>query len=119
MASKSIATGSILIVLGVVVTIASDSNSVTSLIPAFVGAAFLLLGIAGNQKPDLNHHFMHGSAVLSLAAILGSLGSLIGRSGSAWAVFSQIMTSVICAVFLVLAIQSFKSARAARALEDA
>ena len=119
MASKSIATGSILIVLGVVVTIVSDSNSVTSLIPAFVGAAFLLLGIAGNQKPELNHHFMHGSAVISLVAVLGCLGSLIGRSGSGWAVFSQIMTSVICTFFLVLAIQSFKAARAARTPEDA
>ena len=46
-------------------------------------------------------------------------GSLIGRSGSGWAVFSQIATSVICAFFLVLAIQSFKEARAARELEGA
>ena len=118
MAGKSIATGLLLIVLGVIATIASDSSSVTSLIPAFVGAVFLLLGIAGNQKPELNHHFMHGAAALSLLAILGSLGSLIGRSGSGWAVFSQIATSVICALFLVSAIQSFKAARAARELEN-
>ena len=119
MATKSIVTGLVLIVLGVVVTAASDSNSATSLIPAFVGAVFVILGVAGRRKPDLNHHFMHGTAMLSLLAILGSLGSLIGRSGSAWAVFSQIATSVISAFFLVLAIQSFKEARAARQLEDA
>ena len=62
MAQKSITAGSILVILGVVVTIVSDSNSATSLIPAFVGVIYLLLGIAGKQKPDLNHHFMHGAA---------------------------------------------------------
>ena len=51
MASKSVITGVVLIILGVVVTIAADSNSATSLIPAFVGVVFLLLGIAGKQKP--------------------------------------------------------------------
>ena len=119
MATKSIITRLVLIVLGIVVTAASDSNSVTSLIPAFVGLVYTILGIAGKQKPELNHHFMHGAAMLSLLAILGSLGSLIGRSGSGWAVFSQIATSVISAFFLVLAIQSFKEARAARELEGA
>jgi len=119
MASKSVITGVVLIILGVVVTIAADSNSATSLIPAFVGVVFLLLGIAGKQKPELNHHFMHGAAMLSLLAVLGSLGSLIGRSGSSWAVFPQIATSAICVLFLALAIQSFKEARAARQLEGA
>ncbi len=114
MAQKSITAGAILIILGVVVTIISDSNSATSLIPAFVGVIYLLLGIAGKQKPDLNHHFMHGAAAISLLAIFGSIGSLIGRGSTGWALFAQLATSVVCAVFLVSAIQSFKAARAAR-----
>ena len=114
MAQKSISAGAILVILGVVVTIVSDSNSATSLIPAFVGVIYLLLGIAGKQKPDLNHHFMHGAAAISLVAIIGSIGSLIGRGSTGWALFAQLATSVVCAVFLVSAIQSFKIARAAR-----
>jgi len=114
MAQKSITTGAILVILGIVVTIVSDSNSATSLIPTFVGVIYLLLGLAGKQKPELNHHFMHGAAAISLLAIIGSLGSLIGRSSTGWALFAQLATSVICAVFLVSAIQSFKVARAAR-----
>ncbi|MBB33224.1 MAG: hypothetical protein CL455_06190 [Acidimicrobiaceae bacterium] len=114
MVQKSITAGVILVILGVVVTIASDSNSATSLIPAFVGVIYLLLGIAGKQKPDLNHHFMHGAAAISLLAIFGSIGSLIGRGSAGWALFAQIATSVICAVFLVSAIQSFKAARSLR-----
>ena len=95
------------------VTIVSDSSSATSLIPAFIGVVFMGLGVGGNLKPDLNHHFMHGAAALSLIAILGSLGSLIGRGSTGWALFSQLMTTIICS-FLITAIQSFKAARIAR-----
>ena len=114
MSKRSITTGVVLIVLGVVVTIVSDSGSATSLIPAFIGAVFMGLGFAGNSKPELNHHFMHGAAALSLIAILGSLGSLIGRGSTGWALFSQLMTTLICLLFMVTAIQSFKAARIAR-----
>ncbi|MBJ45910.1 MAG: hypothetical protein ACPHKY_06440 [Acidimicrobiales bacterium] len=114
MSKKSIIVGIVLAVLGVVVTIVSDSSSATSLIPAFIGVVFMGLGVGGNLKPDLNHHFMHGAAALSLIAILGSLGSLIGRGSTGWALFSQLMTTIICLLFLVTAIQSFKAARIAR-----
>jgi len=63
MSKKSIIVGISLVVLGVVVTIVSDSGSATSLIPAFIGAVFMGLGFAGNSKPELNHHFMHGDVV--------------------------------------------------------
>ena len=114
MSKKSITVGIVLIVLGVVVTIVSDSGSATSLIPAFIGIVFIGLGFGGNLKPDLSHHFMHGAAALSLIAILGSLGSLIGRGSTGWALFSQLMTTIICLLFMVAAIQSFKAARIAR-----
>lgn len=119
MAVKAIGLGAILIALGVVVTLISDSGSVTSLIPAFIGAVFLVLGLVGNAKEDLNHHMMHGAAALSLIAILGSLGSLIGRSSGGWAAFAQIATTVLCAAFLVAAIQSFRAARIAREAQEA
>jgi hypothetical protein len=114
MSKKSVIVGSILILLGVIVTIISDSSSATSLIPAFIGAVFVVLGLGGNLKPQLNHHFMHGAAALSLIAILGSLGSLIGRGSTGWALFSQLATTIICLLFMVTAIQSFKAARIAR-----
>lgn len=100
--------------LGVIVTIASGSGSATSLIPAFIGIVFLALGLAARAKPDLNHHLMHGSAALALIAILGSLGSAIGRGAEGWALFAQIATIVLCGAYLVLAVQSFRQARLAR-----
>lgn len=103
-----------MIVLGVIVTIASGSGSATSLIPAFIGVMFLGLGLAARAKPDLSHHLMHASAALALVAILGSLGSAIGRGAEGWALFAQIGTIVLCAGYLFFAVQSFRQARLAR-----
>jgi len=114
MATKAILAGGLLIALGVIVTIASDSGSVTSLIPAFFGVVLAGLGVAGRAKPDLNHHLMHGAAALSLLAILGSLGSVIGRGSTGWALFAQLATIVITVGFLYFAVQSFRQARLAR-----
>jgi CO dehydrogenase/acetyl-CoA synthase epsilon subunit len=113
-ALKTISLGAALIVLGVIVTIASSSGSATSLIPAFVGIVFVVLGLVARAKPDLNHHLMHGSAALALIAVLGSLGSAIGRGAEGWALFAQVGTIVLCAAYLVLAVQSFRQARLAR-----
>lgn len=113
-AIKTISLGAALIGLGVIVTIASGSGSATSLIPAFIGIAFLALGIVARAKPDLNHHLMHASAALALIAILASLGSAIGRGAEGWALFAQLATVALCAAYLVLAVQSFRQARLAR-----
>jgi hypothetical protein len=113
-ATKTISLGAALIVLGVIVTIASSSGSVTSLIPAFIGVVFVALGFGARAKPDLNHHLMHASAALALVAILGSLGSAIGRGAQGWALFAQIATIVLCAAYVALAVQSFRQARLAR-----
>ena len=114
MARISIITGLVLIALGVIVTVASNSQSVTSLIPACIGAAFLLLGVGAVAKPSLNHHLMHAAAALSLLAILGSAGSMIGRGATGWALLAQAVTIAVAGIFLILAIRSFKAARAAR-----
>ncbi|MEM9522321.1 MAG: hypothetical protein AAGA37_23655 [Actinomycetota bacterium] len=114
MARNAIIAGATLVVVGIIVTIASDSESVTSLIPAFIGAVFVALGVLAQRKPDLNHHVMHGCAALALLAILGSLGSLIGRGSTGWALAAQLVTVAVMGGFLFLAIQSFKAARLAR-----
>lgn len=106
--------GAILIVVGVFVTLVSDSGSVTALIPAFIGVVFVALGALGRFKPELNHHVMHAAAALALLAILGSLGSAIGRGSTGWALFAQLTTVVVAGVFLALSIRSFRAARLAR-----
>ncbi|MEM8708533.1 MAG: hypothetical protein AAGE98_18860 [Actinomycetota bacterium] len=117
MAKNAIIAGAVLIVTGIVVTIASDSESATSLIPAFVGAVFVGLGLLAQAKPDLNHHVMHAAAAVALLAVLGSIGSAIGRGSTGWALFAQLVTIVVLGGFLYLAIQSFRAARLAREAE--
>ena len=117
--TKALITGAALIVLGIVVTILSDSGSVTSLIPAFVGIVFVGIGVVARAKPELNHHLMHAAAAVSLLAILGSLGSVIGRGSSGWALFAQLATIVIVGVFLQQAVMSFIAAKKAREAEAA
>ncbi|MEM9465942.1 MAG: hypothetical protein AAGA90_11245 [Actinomycetota bacterium] len=114
MARNAIIAGATLIVVGIVVTIASDSNSVTSLIPAFIGAVFVLLGVFAQRKPELNHHVMHAAAAVALLAVLGSVGSAIGRGSTGWALAAQLITIAVMGAFLYLAIQSFRAARLAR-----
>ena len=119
MAYKSIIAGAALIVVGVFGNIVSDTGSITTLIPAFIGVIFVALGVAGRAKPNLNHHLMHAAAALALLALISSAGSAIGRSSTGLALFTQLATVIVMGAFLVLAIQSFRAARIAREAEAA
>lgn len=114
MADKSMYLGAGLVAFGVLVTILSDSGSVTSLIPAFFGIVFFVLGWLARARPESGHHFMHGASLLALVGVLAGVGALVGRGASGWALLSQIVLIVSTAVFLVLAIRSFREARRAR-----
>jgi len=113
-AQKSLLAGAILIIVGVAVSLLSDSSSVTSLIPAFIGLVFVVIGLAGRARPELNKHLMHAAAAIALLAIVGSLGSAIGRGSTGWALFAQLATVVVAGTFLFFAVQSFRAARLAR-----
>ena len=117
MADKTIVAGVALMALGVLVSIASDSSSVTSLIPAMVGVVFLLLGLGARMRPGIAHHLMHAAAAVALLVILGSLGSTISRGSTGWALFAQLGSVVIAGVYLGFAIASFRRARQARLAE--
>lgn len=111
MADMTIGLGGALIVVGVGVTLISSSGSATSLIPAFAGVVFIVLGVAARAKPDLNRHLMHAAAAIALLAALGSIGSAIGRGSTGWALFSQLATIVLCGGYIFFGVQSFRAAR--------
>ena len=111
MATKAIVVGVALITLGVVVSLASDSNSVTSLLPAMLGLLFVATGLIARWRPGISRHVMHLAAALSLLAVLGSVGSAVGRGSTGWALFAQLATAVLAAAFLQQAFMSFREAR--------
>lgn len=111
----------LLIVLGVASRLLSASPSVTVLIPAFLGAGFLLAGLLA-LKPGARKHAMHAAALIALLAIAGSAGALAQLPAllggeevqRPLAVAARSLTFLLCTVFLGLAIRSFVVARRAR-----
>ena len=114
----SIWTGIILAVLGVGSYFTTGAASPTALIPAAFGIVFILLGFIA-RKETLRKHAMHGAALLSLLGIAGSAGGVLstltllggGTVERPEAAVAKAAMTVICIVFLVLAIRSFINAR--------
>ena len=95
----------------------TGSESVTALIPAFLGAGIAISGALA-MKPSLRAIFAH------IALVLGALGFLagLGRGTMTWMkagltspAIAQLLMGVICAIYVFLCIQSFRAARKARA----
>lgn len=110
--------GVIFIILGLVAYFGVSSESITALIPAFLGLPMLILGwIAQNEK--YLKHAMHGAAVLALLGFGGTVGGLIKffrmiggeqfERGSAITV--QAIMALLCLVFLFFAVKSFMDTR--------
>jgi uncharacterized membrane protein len=118
MAKLSIGLGVVLILLGLISYFGISSESVTALIPAFIGVPMLLLGfLALNEK--YKKHAMHGAAVLMLIGFGGTISGLIKFfrmiGGENFerpsAITVQAIMAVLCLIFLILAIKSFIDAR--------
>lgn len=109
----------IFIVLGVGAYLATGAESVTALIPSFIGVLLAICGAIG-----LKHlkHGMHAAAVVGLLGFLGTLPGLLklpvllsgGEVARPPAVITQSLMAVLSAVFLALCIKSFIDARRAR-----
>jgi hypothetical protein len=92
----------------------------TALIPAFIGAALLVLGLLGG-KENLRKHVMHAALLIGLLALLGTAGSLMklpaafdGTAQRPGAVYAQAATAVLSVVYLALGVRSFIAARRSR-----
>jgi uncharacterized membrane protein len=118
MAKVSIVFGLILIILGLVSYFGISSESITALIPAFLGVPILILGFLSLNEKYLKHS-MHAAAVLMLLGFGGTVSGLIKffrmLGGEIFerpsAITIQAIMAVICLIFLVLAIKSFIDAR--------
>jgi hypothetical protein len=113
-------TGIVLIALGVGGYLATGAASVTALIPAFIGAAFALLGLLGRREA-LRRHAMHVAMLLALLAIAGTFGGITDLL--AWpagtpperpaASVAKAITALLCCLLLVAGVRSFLASRRA------
>ena len=118
MAKISIAFSIVLIILGLVSYFIISSESITALIPAFLGIPVLVLGIIALNEKYLKHS-MHAVAVLMLLGFGGTVSGLVKffrmHGGESFerpsAISVQATMAILCLVFLVLAVKSFIDAR--------
>ena len=118
MAKLTIVYGVVFILMGLFGYFGISSESITALIPTFFGIPMLILGWLGLNEKYLKHA-MHGAAVLVLIGFAGTVSGLIKffkmlggvELERPAAVTVQTIMSVLCLVFLVLAVKSFIDAR--------
>ncbi len=97
--------------------IGATKQSVTSLIPSFVGAPMLIGGLIALKKNMLG---MHIAVTFSLLGTLAGLGRLIPGMIKGTVDFADaapkliLVMTVICLFFTVMAVRSFIAARRAR-----
>ena len=104
--------GMFLIIWGIGVTILSDSQSITSLIPAIFGLPIIILSFFAKKFPNKKKLLMHIVVLIGLIIFLGGLDLIRGlMQGSiftnVWASSSKFMMMISGLVFTVLCIKSF------------
>ena|ERR1051325_3876430 len=110
--------GLILIVLGIAGYVGTGRTSITAMIPAFFGAAFLVCSIIARRSDAARRHAMHAAVALGLIGAIAALargipGALNGNVTRP-AVMAQLAMGVLLVIYVGLGVQSFIAARKAR-----
>ena len=117
MSTTSIICGVLLIIIGIVGYVngvMTGHASYTALIPAVIGAVLAILGAVAGAKEDLRKHLMHAAAVVALLGFIATAGRLLSKMSeltASPAVISQVLTALVCLIFIILAGRSFGAAR--------
>lgn len=101
-------------VIGYLYGMNSGTASITALIPAFFGVVLAILGFVARGSEALRKHLMHAAVVIALIGFILTAGRLVSKFSEltmSAAVLSQIAMSVVCLIFVILAIRSFAAAR--------
>jgi hypothetical protein len=117
--------GALLVALGLWGRFGTEhgAESITSLIPAFLGLPLVLLGLLALKESFLKHA-MHAAAMLGLIGLVAGAARLAvvairgGNLQGASAVSTELMT-LVCAVYVALCVNSFIAARRRRRQREA
>jgi hypothetical protein len=111
--------GRLLVLVGIVgygYGLYAGHASLTALIPAVFGIILMVLGHLAHAKEPLRKHLMHAAVIVGLLGFILPAVRVISSASAltlSAAVVSQIAMSLLCLVFVILAIRSFVAARRA------
>jgi hypothetical protein len=118
MPSLTRAIGFLLILLGVIGYVATGGASITALIPAMVGAVFLILALVA-RSAEARKHAMHVAVAIALLGVLGTVPRIMPAVAAGDiqrpAVIAQIVMAVLLLIYVLFGVKSFIDARRSRA----
>ena len=107
--------GAFLVVWGVVISLVSGSESITSYFPSLLGLPLLISGVLANKIPEKRKLWMHIAATFGLLCALGGTRFFMVMSdGINYASGSMLMLLVTGSIYTYVCDQSFIHARKAR-----
>ncbi len=107
--------GVFLIVWGVVISLVSGSESITSYFPSLLGLPLLISGVLANKIPEKRKLWMHIAATFGLlCAIGGTRFFMVVSDGINFASGSMLMLLVTGSIYTYICVQSFIHARKSR-----
>ena len=104
--------GSFLIAWGIVVSLASESDSVTSYFPSLLGVPIFISGLMAQIIPEKRKLWMHIAVTFGLlCAIGGTRFFMVMSDGITYASGSMLMLLLTGSMYTFLCIKSFRFAR--------
>ena len=116
----TLAIGLAMIIWGGLVTIVSNSQSLTSLIPSAIGLPMLILGYLSIKYQQRKSFFMHLAVIVGLVMFIGGLDiirTLLGDTkvfNNFWADLSKLFLLIFGGFHTYLCIKSFRHIRKLR-----
>ena len=103
-----------LILWGIVVSILSESDSITSYFPSMLGAPILISGILATRNPEKRKLWMHIAVTFGLLCALGGTRFfMVMGDGLGYASGSMLMLFLTGSAYTALCVRSFIQARKA------
>ncbi|DAC14488.1 MAG: hypothetical protein CMB51_03900 [Euryarchaeota archaeon] len=107
--------GGFLILWGIVISIISESDSITSYFPSFLGAPLLVSGFLSLKIPEKRKLWMHIAATFGLLCALGGTRFfMVIGDGLSYASGSMLMLLMTGIAYTILCVRSFIDARKQR-----
>ena len=112
--------GLLLVVVGIIFYLfPEDEQSVTALIPSFIGLGLLIPGYLVYTNENMKMHAMHATAVFALIGTLGGAMGIPDAIAGDWgrATIARIVLLLLCGEYMFFSIMSFRAARIKRERE--